>query len=99
MTNNNSTNCSNAKRKISTGGVYQCQLPTEVPVDSLEIDITKPGYQGEDKTYDGGSIPLKTIIDGSTTKELEFGSEVLVYADLGVPTGFKVSFIATYRSS
>ena len=82
----------NGKRKISTGGVYTCQLPTQVPVDSLEISIEKPTFVGQEKNYEEGSIALKTIVDGSTTKEVDFGSEVLIYAELQLPVGFEVSY-------
>ena len=69
--------------------MYSCRLPTQVQVDDLQIDITKPTF--EDKTIASveEAVSLSTIVDGSTTKELEFGSEVIVYLELNIPRGFE----------
>ena len=65
----------------------------------MEISIGKPTYAGQQKEYEAGSVTLKTIIDGSTTKQLEFGSEVLIYAELALDTGFKVSYYGFSKCS
>ena len=77
---------------MSSEASFSCELPTEVPVAEFKVEIEKPSFEGEDLTDNEGSLTLGTIIDGSTTEALEFGSEVVVYLEHTIPTGFTVSF-------
>ena len=77
---------------MSSEASFSCELPTEVPVAEFKVEIEKPSFEGEDLTDNEGSLTLGTIIDGSTTEALEFGSEVVVYLEHEIPTGFTVSF-------
>lgn len=88
----NSEQSFDAKRKVSSEVDFSCQLPRKIPVNDFEVGITKPEFDGQSLTDDEGSLTLGTIIDGSTTKGLGFGSEVIVYLEQKMPKGFTVSF-------
>ena len=88
---------SNIRTDISTGGVYSCRLPSQVQVDDLQIDVTKPTFEDNTITNVEEAVSLSTIVDGSMTKELEFSSEVIVYLELNIPSGFEVG-IRTSRN-
>ena len=83
---------SGAKQEVTTSGNFSCQLPVEIPVNDFSIDITKPIFDGQNLTDSRtGSLTLSTIVDGSTTKPLDFGSEVIVYLQQKLPQGLMVS--------
>ena len=75
-----------------TSGTFSCHLPNEFPVNDFNIDITKPAFADQNLTDYQGALTLSTIVDGSTTKLSEFGSEVIVYLEQELASGFTVSF-------
>ena len=75
-----------------TSGTFSCHLPNEIPVNNFNMDITKPTFVDRNLTDSHGDCNLSTIVDGSTTKPLDFGSEVIVYLEQELASGFTVSF-------
>ena len=78
------------RREILSGGTYTCRLQSEISVEDLELDITKPIFEDHISIEPEKSLTLSTIVDGSTTKEPGFGSEVIVYLELELAPGFQL---------
>ena len=72
----------------STYDGISCKIETSVTVNSLTLDIEAPTFADQNLTYSGTAVTLQTVVDGSLTKEAEFGSEVAVYASLPVSSHF-----------
>ena len=77
----------------STYDGISCKIKTSVTVNSLTLDIKAPTFADHSdysdySDYSGTAVTLQTVVDGSLTKEAEFGSEVAVYATLPVSSHF-----------
>ena len=72
----------------STYDGISCKIETSVTVNSLTLDIEAPTFTDQNLTYSGTAVTLQTVVDGSLTKEAEFGSEVAVYASLPISNHF-----------
>ena len=72
----------------STYDGISCKIETSVTVNSLTLDIEAPTFADQNLTYSGTAVTLQTVVDGSLTKEAEFGSEVAVYASLPISNHF-----------
>ena len=65
-------------------------MENELNVNDLVIDIAGPIFEGMSRMASVlGSITLSTIVDGSKAGTIQFGSEVIVYAELELNSAFE----------
>ena len=72
----------------STYDGISCHIDDTITVNSLTLNIVAPTFADQNVTYNGTAVTLQTVVDGSLTKEAEFGSEVAVYASLSISSHF-----------
>ena len=72
----------------STYDGISCHIDDTITVNPLTLDIVAPTFADQNVTYNGTAVTLQTVVDGSLTKEAEFGSEVAVYASLSISSHF-----------